>query len=158
MHFRVIVALTASALLATAAAGCSAADHSRSSVVATSRSNASRVTLSEFTLRSDGITFFMHPTDAPILVSSTAGAPLKVCEVGTTFSTYWRGSCRWLLTTALALPSSGGAMHVGFRIRPATDRSIRVRRLRVRWHCVDHFYVLQRSGTAVPRALPSFDC
>jgi hypothetical protein len=116
------------------------------------------VALSAFTLRPRGITFFMHPTDAPILVTATAAAPLKVCEVGTTFSSYWRGGCRWLLKTVLALPASGGAMHVGFRIRPATDRSIHVRRLRVQWHCVDHFYVLQRGGTAVPTALPVFDC
>jgi hypothetical protein len=100
----------------------------------------------------------MHPTDAPILLSASAGAPLKVCEVGTTFSNYWRGGCRWLLKTALALPSSGGAMHVGFRIRPATRNSIRVRRLRVQWHCVDHFYVLQHGGTAVANASPLFDC
>jgi hypothetical protein len=91
-------------------------------------------------------------------VVAAAAAPLEVCEVGTTFSTYWRGGCRLLLETALALPSSGGAMHVGFRIHPATNGSIRVRRLRVRWHCVDRFYVLQRGGTAVPSAAPVFDC
>ena len=46
--------------------------------------------------------------------------PLKVCELGTTFSTYWKGGCRRLGGPQMALPTSGGAVHIGFRVLPSS--------------------------------------
>jgi hypothetical protein len=101
----------------------------------------------------------MHPTAARIVVSASADAPLKACEVGTTFSYYWRGGCRRLVDGHVTHPTSGGAVHVGFRIAPIGDRPVHVERLQVRWHCVDHFFVLQRGMTkARPRGPVVFDC
>lgn len=150
--------MAAAVLLGAAAAGCGNARHARVSHRTTARSRSSLVTLTQFTVPPDGIAFFMHPTQAPIVLAVSTEAKLKVCEVGTTFSTYWHGGCRRLPNGVLALPSSGGAMHVGFRIRPATKSPTPVNHLRIQWHCVDHFYVQQGGGTAGPKALPRFDC
>ena len=46
------------------------------------------VVLRDFLLKPSGILFGMHPTEARIIVSAAAAAPLKVCQLGTTFSTY----------------------------------------------------------------------
>jgi len=52
----------------------------------------------------------------------------------TTFSYYWRGGCRYLANGRVTLPTSGGAVHVGFRIVPITEHPVQVERLRVQWH------------------------
>jgi hypothetical protein len=118
----------------------------------------STVVLRDFLLKPSGILFGMHPTEARIVVIATALAPLKVCEVGTTFSTYWNGGCRRLVGRPMALPTSGGAVHIGFRVMPSSGRPTRVRTLRVRWHCVDHYFGLLRGTTAVRAVTPTFDC
>lgn len=100
----------------------------------------------------------MHPTEARITLTATAAAPLKVCELGTTFSRYWRGGCRRLAKPPLRLPTSGGAVHVGFRVLPLDGQETRVTALRVRWHCVDHNFGLSRGKSDVPAATPLFDC
>jgi hypothetical protein len=123
-----------------------------------SRTSVSAVVLSDFLLKPSGILFGMHPTEARIVVSAKAVAPLKVCEFGTTFLTYWKGGCRRLGVRARALPTSGGAVHIGFRILPANGHTTRVLTLRVRWHCVDHYFALLRGKTVVRSASPSFDC
>lgn len=100
----------------------------------------------------------MHPTDARITLDVAAAAPLKVCQLGTTFSTHWTGGCRRLAERPLALPTSGGAVHIGFRVQPLNSRATRVVALRVRWHCVDHFFALMRGKTEARGASPTFDC
>jgi hypothetical protein len=115
------------------------------------------VVLRDFLLPS-GILFTMHPTEARIRVIATAAAPLKICQLGTTFSTYWKGGCRRLVGRPLALPSSGGAVHVGFRVLPSNGRPTQVTVLRVRWHCVDHSFGLLRGNTVVRSPSPIFDC
>jgi hypothetical protein len=100
----------------------------------------------------------MHPTEARIIVSAAAAAPLTVCQFGTTFSTHWKGGCRRLAGRPLALPTSGGATHIGFRVLPSTGRTTRVVALRVRWHCVDHYFALLRGKTYVRTGSPTFDC
>jgi hypothetical protein len=100
----------------------------------------------------------MHPTDARITLAAAADPPLKVCRLGTTFSTHWRGGCRRLAERPLALPTSGGAVHVGFRVLPSNGRAMRVVTLRVRWHCVDHYFAIMRGKTDVRGANPTFDC
>ena len=100
----------------------------------------------------------MHPTEGRITLTATAAAPLKVCELGTTFSSYWQGGCRRLGKGQLRLPTSGGAVHVGFRILPLDGRETRVTKLRVRWHCVDHYFALLRGKSNVPSAAPLLDC
>jgi hypothetical protein len=100
----------------------------------------------------------MHPTDARITLVVAAAAPLKVCQLGTTFSTHWKGGCRRLAERPLALPTSGGAVHIGFRILPSNGRATRVISLRVRWHCVDHYFALMRGKTEIRTTSPVFDC
>ena len=119
---------------------------------------ASAVTLRSFGLERDGILFGMHPTEARIVVSAVAAAPLKICQLGTTFSHNWKGGCRRLAGRPIALPTSGGAVHVGFRVLPANGHVARLTALSVRWHCVDHYFALLRGNTRVrvPRAV--FDC
>jgi hypothetical protein len=124
----------------------------------TSRPEISSVTLAAFSLARSGILLGIHPTDARITLAATAAAPLKVCELGTTFSSYWQGGCRRLARGTLRLPTSGGAVHVGFRILPLTGRETRVTALRVRWHCVDHYFALLRGKSDVPTAAPVLDC
>jgi hypothetical protein len=124
----------------------------------TGRSHASAsVVLRDFLLKPSGILLGMHPTEARIVVSAAAAAPLKVCQLGTTFSTYWKGGCR-LLGAQVTLPTSGGAVHIGFRVLPWNGRPTRVMALQVRWHCVDHFFSLLRGKTVLRRASPVFDC
>jgi hypothetical protein len=118
----------------------------------------SQVTLRGFVLRPAGLLFSLHPTEARIVVTATATEPLRVCEYGTTFSRYWKGGCRRLARRPLALPTSGGAVHVGFRVMPSSGAAPRVTILRVRWHCVDHDFIVVRGATRVGRASPSFDC
>jgi hypothetical protein len=98
------------------------------------------------------------PTDARITLVVAAAAPLKVCQLGTTFSTHWKGGCRRLAERPLALPTSGGAVHIGFRILPSNGRATRVMALRVRWHCVDHYFALMRGKTEIRTTSPVFDC
>jgi hypothetical protein len=102
----------------------------------------------------------MHPNEARIVVSALAGAPLRVCEVGTTFSRHWRGGCMRLSRSGreIRLPTSGGAVHVGFTVAPAGGRSERAVRLEVRWHCVDHFFLLQRRSSVIASGRPRFEC
>jgi hypothetical protein len=123
------------------------------------RSHASAsVVLRDFLLKPSGILFGMHPTGARIIVSAAAAAPLKVCQFGTTFSTYWKGGCRRLGGTQMALPTSGGAVHIGFRVLPSNGPPTRVMALQVRWHCVDHYFALLRGSTVLRSAAPVFDC
>ena len=100
----------------------------------------------------------MHPTEARITVTTTADTRLSVCEIGTTFSHYWTGGCRHLDRRSLALPTSGGAVHIGFRVSPLGSRPVRISHLIVRWHCVDHFFALGRGSTRVRAPRPIFDC
>jgi hypothetical protein len=100
----------------------------------------------------------MHPTEARIMITATAVTPLKVCQFGTTFSVYWKGGCRLLVGRPLALPTSGGAVHIGFRVQPSSGRPTRVTALRVRWHCVDHYFGLLHGTTVVRNPSPIFDC
>jgi hypothetical protein len=90
-----------------------------------SHAPASAVVLRDFLLKPSGILFGMHPTEARIVVSGTVAAPLKVCQFGTTFSTYWRGGCRRFIGQAIALPTSGGAVLIGFRVLPSNGRATR---------------------------------
>jgi len=123
------------------------------------RPSASSAAVSSFNLSPHGIALWMHPTQAPITISANAVGHLKVCEIGTTFSTYWRGGCRSLRSGKLALPTSGGAVHVGFWIRAVSTNTMSVERLRIRWHCVDHFFLLQLRSTQARLAAPVvFDC
>jgi hypothetical protein len=104
-----------------------------------------------------GVVFWMHPTEARITLSATASSRLKVCEVGTTFSHFWSGGCRHLGQRRLALPTSGGAVHIGFRVATTSGHAARVSHLIVRWHCVDRFFAL-RGSTRVGATRPIFDC
>jgi hypothetical protein len=118
----------------------------------------SQVTLRDFLLQPSGLLFSLHPTEARIVVSATANKPLRVCEDGTTFSTHWQGGCRKLGKLPLALPPSGGAVHVAFRVMPSSAAAAHVAILRVRWHCVDHAFIVVRGKSRVRRSSPSFDC
>jgi hypothetical protein len=109
-------------------------------------------------LKPSGLLFAMHPTEARITITATAAAPLKVCELGTTFSKHWSGGCRRLGQEPLTLPTSGGAVHIGFRVAPWSAHLTRVARLSVRWHCVDHYFVLRRGTNQVRTTSPIFDC
>jgi hypothetical protein len=122
-----------------------------------SRPGISSVAFPEFSLARSGILLGVHPTEARITLTATAG-PLKVCELGTTFSSYWHGGCLRLAGRPLRLPTSGGAVHVGFRILPVAGRETHVTALRVRWHCVDHYFALLRGKSDVAAATPLFDC
>jgi len=129
-------------------------------VDATRRSHvtASAVILRDFLLKPPGLLFGMHPTEGRIMIVAAAAAPLKVCPFGTTFSTYWKGGCRRLVGRPMVLPTSGGAVHIGFRVLPSNGRTTRVVVLRVRWHCVDHYFALLRGTTRVRSPRPVFDC
>lgn len=119
----------------------------------------SQVALGGFVLKPSGLLFSLHPTEARIVLSAVADERLKVCQDGTTFSHHWRGGCRSLARVPLALPTSGGAVHVGFRVMPSKGgTSARITTLRVRWHCVDHDFILVRGTTRVRLPLPTFDC
>jgi hypothetical protein len=120
--------------------------------------DSSAVLLRDLRLKPSGILFGMHPTEARILVSAAAAAPLKVCQFGTTFATYWKGGCRRLAGRPLALPTSGGTAHIGFRVLPWNGRTTRVAVLWVRWHCVDHYFALLRGKTLLRTPHSSFDC
>lgn len=127
---------------------------------ASQASRASTATVASFVLVPPrGIALWMHPTAARIVVSISASGQVRACEVGTTFSHYWRGGCRRLFRGRLTLPTTGGAVHVGFRIVPVGDRPVLVERLHVQWHCVDHFFLLQRGMTKARLRAPAvFDC
>jgi hypothetical protein len=133
---------------------------SSASSEASRRLNESSATLAPFILIPPrGITLWMHPTAARIVLTATATGRLKACEVGTTFLYYWRGGCRRFTAGHLMLPSSGGAVHIGFRVVPLAGRAIQVARLHVQWHCVDHFFLLQHGRTkARLRAPVVLDC
>lgn len=120
----------------------------------------SQVVLSGFTLRPRGVVFFVHPTDARIRLAATTNAVLKVCQVSSAAFPFhtWKGGCRRLGRRTLALPSSGGFSHIGFRLAPADGRPAELRRLVVRWHCVDHFFALEHGATRVQVPRPIFDC
>ncbi len=119
----------------------------------------SQATLGGFVLKPSGLLFSLHPTEAHIVVSAVADERLKVCEDGTTFLHYWKGGCRTLGHLPVALPTSGGAVHIGFRVMPLNGgSSARITNLRVRWHCVDHDFILVRGTTRVRSPLPTFDC
>src|ERR1700730_15346451 len=83
-----------------------------------SQGPASAVTLAAFLLQPSGILFGLHPTEARITITATAAAPLKVCQFGTSFSSYWNGGCRRLGGQPLTLPNRGGAVPIGFRGLP----------------------------------------
>ena len=143
--------LIAMTLALAAVLGCVESDSATSKATRAPRDSAAL--LAAVTLvPPNGITLWMHPTAARIVVSVTPKAvKLKACEVGTTFSFYWRGGCRQFVGGRLTLPTSGGAVHVGFRIVPGADHPVQVEQLRVQWHCVDHFFLLKpgsREGTA----------
>jgi hypothetical protein len=118
----------------------------------------SELVLRDLLLKPSGIVFGMHPTKARVVLTAAAAVPLKVCQFGTTFSTYWEGGCRRLVGRPLALPTSGGAVHIGFRVLPSGGRTTRVAALDVRWHCVDHYFAVLRGETVVRRPRPIFDC
>jgi hypothetical protein len=122
------------------------------------RPAASVVTLGSFLLEPSGIRFGMHPTEARITITAKAVALLKVCQVGTTFSSHWKGGCRRLGGGQLALPTSAGAVHVGFRVLPWDVDVTRVAGLRVRWHCVDHYFSLLPGRTQIRNVRPLLDC
>src|SRR2546429_3944183 len=122
---------------------------SHSSPAVARHAAASQVVLSAFVLQPSGVVFWMHPTEARISLIVTSNARLDVCEIGTTFSHYWTGGCRHLGRRSLALPTSGGAVHLGFRVAPLGDRPVRISHLVVRWHCVDHFFLVARGSTRV---------
>jgi hypothetical protein len=124
----------------------------------TPRGTASAVVLRDFVLKPSGILFGMHPTDSRIIVNAAAAASVKVCQFGTTFSTYWKGGCRRLVGRPTALPTSGGAVHVGFRVLPSNARPTRVFALRLHWHCVDHYFSVLRGKSVVRSPSPVFDC
>jgi hypothetical protein len=130
----------------------------RLSQVAPARLSISQVTLRHFILQPSGLLFSFHPTDARILVTASANQLLKVCEDGTTFSSHWQGGCRTLTRLPLQLPTSGGAVHVGFRVMPIRAAATSVMILRIRWHCVDHDFIIMRGATHLARAAPTFDC
>jgi hypothetical protein len=150
------IALT---LAVAAVLGCVESDSANSEASGAAKESVG--SLAAFTLvPPHGITLWMHPTAARIVVSVTPnGVRLKACEVGTTFSYYWPGGCRYFVGGRLTLPTSGGAVHVGFRIVPITDHQVQVEQLRVQWHCVDHFFLLQRGSTKARLHAPvDFDC
>ncbi|MGZ4302928.1 MAG: hypothetical protein ACXVR9_02035 [Gaiellaceae bacterium] len=58
----------------------------------------------------------------------------------------------------MTLPTSGGAVHIGFRVKPASGHAVAISNLAVRWHCVDHFFLLERDATRATAPRPIFDC
>jgi hypothetical protein len=118
----------------------------------------SRAKFTDFSLVRPGIVLELHPADSPIHLSATADAPLKVCQVGTTFAGYWKGGCRIFGDRPQALPTTNGFIHVVFRIAPTSGRLSRVRRLDVRWHCLDHNFGYWPGRSKVPVTRAIFDC
>jgi hypothetical protein len=118
----------------------------------------STVALGAFVLQPAGILVGLHPTAARVTIVATAASLLKVCEWSTSFAGSWKGGCRRLTAQPLALPSSGGGSHIGFRILPWDGKPTRVTGLRLRWHCVDHYFGLVPGRTHVRRVSPAFDC
>jgi hypothetical protein len=127
----------------------------RATPLPAARVEVSEVVLRDFLLKPSGVLLGMHPTEARIVVMATVAAPLKVCQFGTTFSRHWKGGCRRL---PVALPTSGGAIHIGFRVLPKNGHTTRVVALRVRWHCLDHYFAFLRGTTVVRSTRPNFDC
>jgi hypothetical protein len=148
---RVAVAVLASLLVI-------AAPVSAHTLLAQQTPSTSQVTLRAFVLPPSGLLFSLHPTEARIVLTATASEPLKVCEDGTTFSRHWTGGCRRLARLMLALPTSGGAVHVGFRVMPSGAAATRVTILTVRWHCVDHDFIVVPGSTRGGHGSPTFDC
>jgi hypothetical protein len=68
------------------------------------------------------------------------------------------GGCRQLRSGSVALPTSGGAVHIGFRVTPASGHAVAISNLAVRWDCVDHFFLLEPDLTRVSAPRPIFDC
>jgi hypothetical protein len=147
--------LIAVVCLATPSCGGS---HSSTSVAA--HPSVSRVVLGSFILGSRGVVFFMHPTEVRITLAATTNTLLKVCQVRSAAFPFhiWKGGCRHLGHGSLALPSSGGFSHIGFRLAPANGRPAEIGRLVVRWRCVDHFFALEHPATRVRVPAPIFDC
>jgi hypothetical protein len=58
----------------------------------------------------------------------------------------------------LALPTTNGGQHVGFRVLTASAGSVRVAALTLRWHCTDHFFYFRPYATRVRVGTPEFDC
>jgi len=142
--------LAAACAVAIVCTACGAAKNGAPSV--------SRVELSDFSLVAPGLTFELHPTTAPILVQAEAEAPLKVCQPRTFFPYRWRGGCRALTDSGVSLPATNGLSHVVVRITTASGGMSRVRKLELRWHCVDHALGVFRGGTPAPVAHAVFDC
>jgi hypothetical protein len=121
----------------------------------------SQVIFRPFTLEPSGIVIQLHPTQARIRVSVTATGPLKACEYrdswGSPFSKHW-SHCLNLSQQPLALPTSGGAIHVSFLIVPTGGHAMRVKALLLRWHCVDYYFDLKARATRVRTSKPKFDC
>ncbi len=150
----IAVTLTVAAVL-----GCVESDSATSKTSRASRNSAALLAAVAL-VPPRGITLWMHPTAARIVVSVTPKATkLRACEVGTTFSHYWRGGCRRFVGGRVTLPTSGGAVHIGFRIVPDADHSVQVEQLRVQWHCVDHFFRLTPGSAKARLRVPvAFDC
>ncbi|MGZ4357678.1 MAG: hypothetical protein ACXVRZ_14990 [Gaiellaceae bacterium] len=121
----------------------------------------SQATFQSFTLEPSGIVLQLHPTEARINVSVTASRPLKACEYrgswGSPFSKHW-SRCLNLAQQVVALPSSGGAIHVSFLIVPTSGQATYVTALVLRWHCVDHYFEVKPGATRVRPSQPTFDC
>ncbi len=121
----------------------------------------SQVSLRSFTLKRSGIVLQLHPTEARIRVSVTAGGPLKACEYrgswGSPFSKHW-SRCLNLGPHVVALPSSGGAIHVSFLVVPTGRQATHVTALVLRWRCVDHYFDVKLGATRVRTPQPTFDC
>lgn len=118
----------------------------------------SSVTLSEFSLEPAGVSFTMHPSAARIVLAARASAMLEVCQSGTSFAGSWSGGCRRMAHGRLALPSSGGLLHVSFRVVPLLRQTTPVASLVIRWHCIDHAFALDAGATRVRGEGATFDC
>ena len=130
-------------------------------VAAAGSLRSSQATLRSFTLKPSGIVLQLHPTEARIRVSVTASGPLKACEYrgswGSPFSNHW-SRCLNLGQQVVALPSSGGAIHVSFLIVPTGGQATHVTALVLRWHCVDHYFDVKPGATRARPSHPTFDC
>ena len=160
MQGLVVVRIGLLVAVACLATSCRGGSGSHASPPATAHPPVSRIVLAGFTLRPRGVVFFMHPTEARVTLSATTDALLKACQVSSAAFPFhtWKGGCRHLGHRPLALPSSGGFSHIGFRLAPADGHPAEIARLVVRWHCVDHFFVLEHAGTRVRVPRPIFDC
>jgi hypothetical protein len=121
----------------------------------------SRATFRPFTLRRSGIVIQMHPTEAPITVSTSSSGRLKACEYrgswGSPFSKHW-SHCLKLGPQPVRLPTSGGAIHVSFLVAPIASKATKVTTLVIRWHCVDHYFNVKPGATRLKAPPPTFDC